>query len=180
MHENLSTCLDIVRLVEIFSSNQLELISLFEHSSEDFSKTLIEELSLKVVQAGVGRARRGTIIIRAREHGCLVVSTEKCPTWSPPYYHADGDSLLKRKIVDDTGAGNAFLDGYAMGFNKTQNVISAACYGTVSASFVLKQIGTLKPMARAGVSGEELWNGKNPRRRLEIRKSKLKSNHGVL
>lgn len=176
VYENLSTCLDRVQLVEVFSPNHLELLSLFGRSSEDFSKPLIEKLSLKVVQAGVGKTGRGTVIIRAGEYGCLILSAERCPVWLPPYYDANGNYILQPKIVDITGAGNAFLGGYAIGFNETQDVISAACYGIVSASFVLEQIGTPEIVTKTGVIGAELWNNENPRKRLQLYKSRLERN----
>lgn len=47
------------------------------------------------------------------------------------------------KIVDVTGAGNAFCGGFVVGFAKTADVHQAGWYGGVSASLALHQFGAL-------------------------------------
>lgn len=48
------------------------------------------------------------------------------------------------KIVDQTGAGNAYCGGFVVGWHQTQDLIKASCYGAVSASFALENIGPIK------------------------------------
>ncbi|KAK4897950.1 hypothetical protein LTR27_004334 [Elasticomyces elasticus] len=60
------------------------------------------------------------------------------------------------KVVDATGAGNAFLGAFAVGFCSTGSNVEAAVYGTVAASFALEQIGL---PVRVGEGDEETWNG---------------------
>ncbi|HEY9086820.1 MAG TPA: PfkB family carbohydrate kinase [Anaerolineaceae bacterium] len=49
------------------------------------------------------------------------------------------------KIVDVTGAGNAYCGGFLVGYAETGDMVQAACMGAVSASFALGQFGALYP-----------------------------------
>lgn len=102
------------------------------------------------------------VVIRAGEHGSLVTAHDLPLTWVPPFY---GSATKDEKIVDPTGAGNAFLGAYAVGFLKTGDIVRAACYGSVGASFALEQVGM--PEKGGDGDGEELWNGVSIFGRLE-------------
>jgi ribokinase len=45
--------------------------------------------------------------------------------------------------IDPTGAGDAYCGGFMAGYTLTADVLAAACYGTVSASYVVEAIGAL-------------------------------------
>ena len=45
--------------------------------------------------------------------------------------------------IDPTGAGDAYCGGFLTGYLETGDPISAACYGTVSASYVTEYVGAL-------------------------------------
>ncbi|KAL3477739.1 Ribokinase-like protein [Aspergillus californicus] len=153
-HENLQQCIDAASKVDVFSPNHLELAALFGEASSGLNKEKIESLALKVLDSGVGPGGEGTVIIRAGEHGCVVCTRHISPTWLPPFYiSGDGHDT---KVVDPTGAGNAFLGAFAIGYLNTRNAIEAACYGAVGASFALEQVGM--PERSNGADGE-LWNG---------------------
>lgn len=47
------------------------------------------------------------------------------------------------RIVDVTGAGNAFCGGFVVGLAQTGSLLQAACMGSVSASFTLEQFGAM-------------------------------------
>ncbi len=47
------------------------------------------------------------------------------------------------EVADLTGAGDSFCGSFAVGFMQTRDVIQAALYGTVSASFVIEGFGGL-------------------------------------
>jgi len=64
----------------------------------------------------------------------------------------------------NAGAGNAFLGEFTVGYLKTKDVVLAAQYGTVAASFALEQIGV--PNLHAATKGQELWNGIDVQERL--------------
>ncbi len=48
------------------------------------------------------------------------------------------------KIVDQTGAGNAYCGGFLVGWHRTADLQAASCYAAVSASFALEHIGPIK------------------------------------
>jgi sugar/nucleoside kinase (ribokinase family) len=173
---NLEGCLAAAQAVDVFSPNHLELLALFGRPREVVDLEILEKLADEFLD------RRGAdgvvVVIRAGEHGCLVKSRDQpvvasaaavsAPaTWIPPYYNATD----REKIVDTTGAGNAFMGGFAYGYHETRNPMSAAVYGTVAASFALEQVGTPRLWTEPDDDRRELWNGVDPRERLgEIRR----------
>ncbi|KAJ5757520.1 uncharacterized protein N7511_006214 [Penicillium nucicola] len=154
---NLQPCLEAARLVDVFSPNHIELARLFPGSSAFPDKREIERLGMKVLESGVGPDGRGVVVIRAGENGCLVQSRVLAPRWIPPFYGAATGEGQACRVVDPTGAGNAFLGGYSVGWIRTGgDVVQAACYGSVAASFALEQVGM--PVL-SGYGDGELWNG---------------------
>ncbi|KAJ5524052.1 hypothetical protein N7494_010702 [Penicillium frequentans] len=155
--DNLQDCLEAARCVDVLSPNHLELAKLFSQApGAAFAKSMIEELVTKFLDSGVGPDGTGAIVVRAGEHGCLVQSRDISPKWLPPFY---GTGFVGRKdspVVDPTGAGNAFLGGYGVGYIQTGDAVHAACYGSVAASFALEQIGMPEKVDQGDT---ELWNG---------------------
>ena len=47
------------------------------------------------------------------------------------------------QVQDTTGAGDAYCGGFLAGYTLTGNPVTAALYGTVSASYVVEAIGAL-------------------------------------
>lgn len=171
--DNFQACLDMAKLVDVFSPNHLELAATFGalYSSET-QKSEIETLALKVLSSGVGPDGNGVVVIRAGENGCLVQSRDIGPKWLPPFYVAAMQEEQASGVVDPTGAGNAFLGAFSIGYLETGDVIEAAKYGSVAASFALEQVG----MPRRSKEGQkELWNGASVRRRLDEYKARQKS-----
>lgn len=155
--DNLQDCLEAARYVDVLSPNHLELAKLFSQApGAAFSKGMIEEPVSKILDSGVGPDGTGVVIVRAGEHGCLVQSRDIPPKWLPPFYRSGFVSSKDSPIVDPTGAGNAFLGGYGVGYNQTGDAVHAACYGTVAASFALEQIGVPEKIDQGDT---ELWNG---------------------
>ena len=108
----------------------------------------------------VGSFSQGALIVRAGDQGCYVKShTEQ--RWLPAYYAPQnkvGINDCTPKVVDTTGAGNAFLGALAVSLLAGSNdTIFAACAGNVAASFVVEQVGV--PTLSSSVDGAELWNG---------------------
>ena len=121
---------------------------------------MIEEYASRFLRASLEDSDRGNgIVIRADEHGCLVMSKTEGPHWLPPYYDASCP-----KTVDPTGAGNAFLGAFTVALQKTDSLYEAAVYGSVAASFALEQVGLPVLGSRGGV---EVSNGEGFERRLE-------------
>ncbi|KAB8261297.1 putative PfkB family kinase [Aspergillus pseudonomiae] len=168
--ENLQSCLDAVCMVDVFSPNHLELAALFGQSRPAVAdKDKIEAQALRFLDSGVGRDGKGTVIVRAGEHGCLVIARDTSPIWLPPFYRSRPGDTPHAKVVDPTGAGNAFLGAFAAGYLQTGCIVEAACYGSVGASFAVEQVGMPEKISDRG---EELWNGANVLSRLhEYRKT---------
>ncbi|KAL3466491.1 Ribokinase-like protein [Aspergillus heterothallicus] len=186
--ENLAACLEAFRhgrgngslgvgVVDVFSPNHIELAALLrEEATTD--KHQIKALAMRMlavargpgindsVGSGGRRPKPLTILVRAGEEGCLICSHGMESTWIPPFYKPGPDAEQNAKVVDPTGAGNAFLGGYAIGLLDTGCPVEAACYGAVAASFALEQVGM--PGLERGMSGKgERWNEESVLGRLE-------------
>ncbi|KGO75768.1 PfkB [Penicillium italicum] len=162
--ENLEACLETAALVGVFSPNHLELAALFENSPVSSDRSEIERLGSRFLASGVGPEGKGAVVIRAGENGCFVQSRNISSQWLPPFYTAGMREEQAAKVVDPTGAGNAFLGGFAIGYLQSSgNILEAACYGSVAASFTLEQVGMPE---KSNEGDEELWNGTSVIRRL--------------
>lgn len=69
------------------------------------------------------------------------MASDNLSTWLPPFYDSKEEEISTTKVVNTTGAGNAFQGGFILGYSETLNFIRAACYGSIAASFALEQIG---------------------------------------
>ena len=86
--------------------------------------------------------------------------------WLPAYH----DSVEgQKKVVDPTGAGNAFLGGMAVAMARGVPLKEAAVWGSVVASFAIEQVAM--PVLGSDELGREMWNGVSVEQRLgEFRK----------
>ncbi|KAK6430875.1 hypothetical protein LTR95_012965 [Oleoguttula sp. CCFEE 5521] len=132
-----------------FSPNHVELDAFFR-TSNDISKSSFErgrmerqaQVFLPSSTAMAAFDHQVCIIVRCAEHGCFVLFSthtleEHHSAWLPPFFGPDQAD----RIVDPTGAGNAFLGGFAMGWLETKDFIRAAAYGNVAASFAVEVVG---------------------------------------
>ncbi|KAK6512078.1 hypothetical protein TWF481_000975 [Arthrobotrys musiformis] len=162
--------LKAVKLVDVFSPNHMELCNFFGvevNVEEEFDRGLYEGFAKKFLDKGIGKNGEGCLVLRAGEHGCMVYTREmEQPQWLPTYYEI-GDE----KVVDTTGAGNSFLGGFAIGLVETGDVIEAAKYGSVAASFMIEQMGAAN--ITWDEDGVEAWNGDDVRGRLAAYKSRI-------
>lgn len=78
------------------------------------------------------------VALRMAEAGSLVLDQHGVITAIPAY--------PINKIIDVTGAGNAYCGGFVVGYARTGNVEKAGWYGGVSASLTLHQFGALYPL----------------------------------
>lgn len=85
--------------------------------------------------------------------------------WVDAYWGSEEEPSTR--VVDVTGAGNAFLGGLSAGLILSGgDLYQAMYYASVSASFIVEQHG-LPTLSSPGLEGEdETWNGDQPRRRL--------------
>lgn len=82
--------------------------------------------------AGAGPA---VVVIKDGPNGSLVYDRAGDRCWTVPVHVGE--------VVDVTGAGDAYCGGFLVGYAETDDPLMAACYGTVSASFVLEGHGGL-------------------------------------
>ena len=150
--------LEAARLVDVYSPNHGELLSTFLPSTvtdgptPDFGRSIIEDQALNIVQSGIGSDGQGLVIVRCAGHGCLVASRALPPRWFPAYHDQDSP-----KVVDATGAGNAFLGGFAVTLAESrENIAEAVIAGAVASSFMIEQIGVPRLSTE---SRRETWNG---------------------
>ncbi|KAB8305162.1 hypothetical protein EYC80_004453 [Monilinia laxa] len=166
----LENLMNAIAVVDIFSPNHIELANFFglDMSTLVFSRYLIEELGNKVMEWGIVRDKKGTVVIRCGPDGCCVWYRKQSKwVWIEPYWTAED----KKRVVDATGAGNAFLGGFAVGWERSGGDEIVGCvFGSVSAGVVCEAIG-VPILDRVGdVYGEnsrETWNGVDVEKRLE-------------
>jgi sugar/nucleoside kinase (ribokinase family) len=167
--ENLEAFEDACKLVDVFSPNHLEIAALFSdetHSGEGIED--IERMGQKLLDAGIGLQGDGAVIIRAGEDGAIAMVRGRATSRLPAFYEKGSP-----KVVDVTGAGNAFLGGYIAGWlNSRGNMEEAMSHGHVAASFALEQIGL--PNFIRGDKSEALWNGESAMGRLEEYKRRVR------
>lgn len=174
--ENLDDFFRAVQAVDVFSPNHVELAAIFGTCiPASLDHATIEGLASRFLKSGVGASGQGTVIIRAGEDGCFVKSANQPAEWLPAYYEPmsgkEKTLVPSAKVVDPTGAGNAFLGAYAIGFLSSKSVYEGACYGTVASSFALEQIGI--PTLSRYDNGEELWNNTRVDLRLHDYRSRI-------
>ena len=116
--------------------------------------------------------------------GCFVASSSSSSLsdprqnpsfWLPPSYEPIGDAQHPR-VIDPTGAGNAFLEAFCIGLVETGSLYRAACYGTVGASLALEQVGV--PNLSVDEWGRERGNGEDVFERLQAYEGRIKGKEG--
>lgn len=167
--EELANTFDALPFVDVISPNHAELAALFGYlaDSEDgnVDRFNVEACSTKLLEAAARKRTSLAVVVRAGREGCYVASyspsvpniyTKKsnvATKWLPAYHGSSPD-----KVVDPTGGGNGFLGGFAVGLVRAKDVVEAAIWGAVSASFAIEQVGVPTLMPGEG-AGHERWNG---------------------
>ena len=176
MAENLQAFVKALSVVDVFSPNHIELAGIVEKQiPATLNEKFFEELCAPLTASSGDRATSegGAIVVRAGDQGCFVKSNSKQRLL--PAYHAPADrtaTARTSKVVDTTGAGNAFLGAFAIGLSMSSNdMVFAACAGSVGASFAVEQFG----VATLSISdaGTELWNGEDVLARLKDYRAKV-------
>lgn len=166
---NFAAHLHACHLVDVFSPNHLELGYLVdgkESVEEQFSTLTIERRARQFIKSGIGRNGQGLVVVRCGEYGVLTMSSSQA-IWIPPFYGRSSS-----KVIDPTGAGNAFLGGFTVALQELGDPREASIYGSVTASFALEQFG-LPELTLAHESSRELWNGADIYTRLEELRARL-------
>lgn len=132
-------------------------------SAAAFNRPVIEAWAQHILDHEMDlddRMGERAVVVRCGEHGCLVVSRPHNPRRFLPYHDSTSVSVL-----DPTGAGNAFLGGFAIGLAETDDLAEAAIRGAVSASFAVEQISL--PVLLDAAHEPEMWNRTEVASRLE-------------
>ncbi|MGE5073723.1 MAG: carbohydrate kinase family protein [Anaerolineae bacterium] len=118
----------IIARLTAFLPSEDELRGLFWGTTHD----------LWEMAAAVGEYGCDFIVIKRGGHGQAVYDVKGHHRWEIPAYPA--------RIVDPTGAGDAFCGGFLTGFRKTYDPVQATMYGNVSASLKLEGCGAFYPV----------------------------------
>jgi len=89
------------------------------------------------------------VLIKNGADGVLILESVSGRRAHLPAYHRPGDP----RVVDVTGAGDAFCGGFMVGLAQTGDPMTAARMGLVSASYVIEGYGALYALGRS--SGKE-------------------------
>lgn len=176
---------EALKHVDVISPNGEELLKLFRSDVDrtgDMRDVLMRCCNQLLSKGFEGKP--GAVVVRLSEHGCWIIQRERYVHM--PSYHRRPEELNATerekwidRVVDTTGAGNAFLGGYCIGLlNKPHpsgwtEFETAAIYGSVAAGFAIEQLGMPK-LSYCEVTRKELWNGEDVRDRLVKYESRLK------
>ncbi|KAG0561964.1 hypothetical protein KC19_9G107000 [Ceratodon purpureus] len=106
------------------------------------------------------------VVLRRGPLGCIVHRSDTKETWDVPAFHTvfyegrkeNCDTTMTKlqktglegmdveAILDPTGCGNTFCGGFLAGWYKTRNLLTAALWGSISASIMLEYEGIPPPM----------------------------------
>ncbi len=167
---------EAMQVVNVFSPNHIELARIVGEnvppiSNEKFFEDLCKPF---FTPQDSGSTPQGVLVIRAGDQGCFVKSRSE-QKWLPAYYAPQDNveaSNWVSKVVDTTGAGNAFLGAFTIGLLlSSDDATFAACAGNVAASFVVEQVGV--PTLSSSEDGRELWNGEDVSARFQAYRARV-------
>ncbi len=118
----------VLQGVTIFHPSEEELRSLFWGETDD-----LWEMARKVSEYGPQ-----IIVIKRGVLGQLVYDVAGNHRYEVPAYQS--------RVADPTGVGDAFCGGFLAGFQKTNDPLMAALYGSVSASLKIEGSGPFYPL----------------------------------
>ncbi|KAM3421571.1 hypothetical protein BST61_g1958 [Cercospora zeina] len=176
----LASHVEASKLVDIFSPNHLELAALCGQlaSEADLAQPEVGRKHIQNCAAAflsteaVEMKPELLCIVRADEYGALVATrslnatgaVQIDMTWIDAFY---GDTAERNRVVDPTGAGNAFLGALAMELLQNDgDAVEAAVKASVASSFVIEQVG-VPVLSRDDTTGTLLWNQVSMRERLD-------------
>jgi sugar/nucleoside kinase (ribokinase family) len=105
---------------DIFSPNVAEARSLVGNGTPD-------ELVRRLADAGAS-----IVTLRMGPEGSLVYAPSVTQIFMP---------AIPTNVIDPTGAGNAYCGGFLAGYVQTGDVLTAARFGAIAASFLVEQVG---------------------------------------
>lgn len=176
VQENLQAFVEAMRVVDVFSPNHIELACVVGKNVPLIAnEKFFEDLWTPFFTFQESESNpQGALVIRAGDQGCFLKSQSE-QRWLPAYYPPRDNveaATYSSKVIDTTGAGNAFLGAFAIGLLVSpDDLVFAACAGNVAASFVVEQVGV--PALSFTEGGTELWNGEEVSTRFQDYRARL-------
>ena len=117
----------------------LPQIDAFLPSDQEVRSLFSEDVDLAEAAEILCRWGAPLVVVKMGDQGVLVQEGSKGRLTHLPAYHQPGDP----RVVDVTGAGDAFCGGFMVGLARNGDPRSAARMGAVSASAVIEGYGAL-------------------------------------
>lgn len=124
----------------------LPLVDFFLPSREEARMLYGKDDPEHAVLAFAGAGPRAAVVKLGAE-GSLVFDAASQKMTHVPSYPAN--------VVDETGAGDTYCGGFLAGYLETRDALTAACCGTVSASFCIEHLGVLPSTRPTRAEAEE-------------------------
>ncbi|KAI0096758.1 Ribokinase-like protein [Nemania sp. FL0031] len=162
--EHLAAC----ALVDVFSPNFHELGFCIGPNMQPNRLWIMDHA--RHFRGMIGPLGDGVLIVRCGQFGCYWVA----------------NAFEDFQVIDQTGAGSAFLGAYMMATMKGENVFDSCLYGSIAASFAIEQFG-LPKFARQKKAprspyrplvSKEAWNEDDPANRLRMFRAILGEERG--
>ncbi len=117
----------------------LPQIDVFLPSSMEVRSLLGDEITLTQAAEIFNMWGVPLVVIKIGSKGILLFDSNNGQCFHLPPYHQPDD----QRVIDVTGAGDAFCGGFIVGLAKTANPLQAARMGLVSASLVIEGYGVV-------------------------------------
>ena len=132
----------VLTLVDVLIPNETEFVALVNllpaSQQKDFTEAALHALSPEELHALCRTVGVPTVIVTLGKRGCFV---------SQPTGHASIAAHTGIEVVDTTGAGDAFVGGFAAGFVKfDRDIVAAARHGNTVAALSVTKFGTAPSM----------------------------------
>jgi sugar/nucleoside kinase (ribokinase family) len=112
----------------------MQYVDLFLPSQEE-ATALFQSNDMLAAARSFADAGAKVVAIKMSTRGSLLYLKSTNQFFQIPIYPCNA--------IDPTGAGDAYCGGFLAGYLETGDPVSAACYGTVSASYVIECVGAL-------------------------------------
>ena len=136
--------MDILQWVDVIIPNETEFVSLLKLLEPevygDLTDDALLDLTSNELHQMCGKLKVPTVILTLGARGAFLSTTDHCGAFPP---------LTDIKVTDTTGAGDAFVGGFASGWTKYNHDMDKAIrYGIVVAGLSVTRQGTAPAMPR--------------------------------
>ncbi|MFZ0545566.1 MAG: carbohydrate kinase family protein [Candidatus Promineifilaceae bacterium] len=128
----------------------LPYVDAFLPSAQEVRSLFGQEVDLWKAAETLAEWGTAIVVIKHGANGVLIYERENGRKTHLPAYHSAGDN----RIVDITGAGDAFCGGFLAGLFTTRDIVRSAEMGLVSASLVIEGYGALYALNQSSKAPE--------------------------